>query len=112
LFVSGRASFELVQKAWAAGFGTLVAVSAPTAWRCTPPAAPGWCWPASCAPIGSTSTRPSASALTTGAAGSLGGFARSLGTMSEPIKPSVGRGVLHLFCKATPLFDGEASSPR
>jgi FdhD protein len=31
LFVSGRASFELVQKAWAAGFGTLIAVSAPTA---------------------------------------------------------------------------------
>jgi len=31
LFVSGRASFEIVQKAWAAGFGTLVAVSAPTA---------------------------------------------------------------------------------
>lgn len=30
LFVSGRASFELVQKAWAAGFSTLVAVSAPT----------------------------------------------------------------------------------
>ncbi len=30
LYVSGRASFELVQKAWAAGFGTLVAVSAPT----------------------------------------------------------------------------------
>lgn len=31
LFVSGRASFELVQKTWAAGFSTLVAVSAPTA---------------------------------------------------------------------------------
>jgi FdhD protein len=31
LYVSGRASFELVQKAWAAGFGALVAVSAPTA---------------------------------------------------------------------------------
>jgi FdhD protein len=31
LFVSGRASVEMVQKAWAAGFGTLVAVSAPTA---------------------------------------------------------------------------------
>lgn len=31
LFVSGRASFELVQKAWAAGFSSLVAVSAPTA---------------------------------------------------------------------------------
>lgn len=31
LFVSGRVSFELVQKAWAAGFGALVAVSAPTA---------------------------------------------------------------------------------
>jgi FdhD protein len=30
LFVSGRASFEIVQKAWAAGFGTVLAVSAPT----------------------------------------------------------------------------------
>lgn len=28
LFVSGRTSFEIVQKAWAAGFGTIVAVSA------------------------------------------------------------------------------------
>jgi len=31
LSVSGRASIEMVQKAWAAGFHTLVAVSAPTA---------------------------------------------------------------------------------
>ncbi|MGD9795483.1 MAG: formate dehydrogenase accessory sulfurtransferase FdhD, partial [Acidimicrobiia bacterium] len=31
LFVSGRASFEIVQKAWAAGFSTLIAVSAPSA---------------------------------------------------------------------------------
>lgn len=31
LFVSSRASFEMVQKAWAAGFPTLVAVSAPSA---------------------------------------------------------------------------------
>src|SRR5690606_31252164 len=31
LFVSSRASVEMGQKAWAAGFGTLVAVSAPTA---------------------------------------------------------------------------------
>lgn len=31
LFVSGRASIEMVQKAWAAGFAALVAVSAPTA---------------------------------------------------------------------------------
>ncbi|MEI7546807.1 MAG: chlorite dismutase family protein [Actinomycetota bacterium] len=28
--------------------------------------------------------------------------------MSEAIKPSVGRGVLHLFCKPTPMFDAEA----
>jgi len=31
LYVSGRASFEIVQKAWAAGFAALVAVSAPSA---------------------------------------------------------------------------------
>ncbi|MDX2380361.1 MAG: formate dehydrogenase accessory sulfurtransferase FdhD [Acidimicrobiia bacterium] len=30
LFVSGRASIEMVQKAWAAGFSTLLAASAPT----------------------------------------------------------------------------------
>jgi FdhD protein len=30
LFVSGRAGYELVQKAWAAGFGWMVAVGAPT----------------------------------------------------------------------------------
>ena len=28
--MSGRASFEMVQKAWAAGFGALVSVSAPS----------------------------------------------------------------------------------
>jgi FdhD protein len=31
LFVSGRSSIEMVQKAWAGGFGALLAVSAPTA---------------------------------------------------------------------------------
>jgi FdhD protein len=31
LFVSGRASFEIIAKAWAAGFSAVVAVSAPTA---------------------------------------------------------------------------------
>ena len=31
LFVSGRASFEMVQKAWSGGFGTLIAVSGPSA---------------------------------------------------------------------------------
>ena len=31
LYVSGRASFEIVQKAWAAGFGSIVSVSAPSA---------------------------------------------------------------------------------
>ena len=30
LFVSGRGSVEMVQKAWAAGFAVIVAVSAPT----------------------------------------------------------------------------------
>ncbi len=30
LYVSGRSSFEIVQKAWAAGFAAVVAVSAPT----------------------------------------------------------------------------------
>ena len=30
LFVSGRASFEMVQKAWAAGFAAVVAVSGPS----------------------------------------------------------------------------------
>lgn len=30
LFVSGRASFEIVQKAWAAGFAAVVAISAPS----------------------------------------------------------------------------------
>jgi peroxiredoxin len=28
--------------------------------------------------------------------------------VSEPVVPSTGWGVLHLFCKPTPLFDGEA----
>jgi FdhD protein len=31
LYISGRAGFEIVQKAWAAGFGAVVAVSAPSA---------------------------------------------------------------------------------
>jgi FdhD protein len=31
LFVSGRASIEMVQKAWAGGFTTVLAMSAPTA---------------------------------------------------------------------------------
>jgi peroxiredoxin len=28
--------------------------------------------------------------------------------MSQPVTPSTGLGVLHLFCKPTPMFDGEA----
>ena len=35
LYVSGRAGFEIVQKAWAAGFSAVVAVSAPSAWPST-----------------------------------------------------------------------------
>ena len=67
LFVSGRASVEMVQKAWAAGFGTVVAVSAPTALavRRRPPRQRRRS-PASSAATGSTSTRPSASAHLSG----------------------------------------------
>lgn len=43
LFVSGRASFEMVQKAWAAGFTALVAVSAPSALAVETAAAAGLC---------------------------------------------------------------------
>ena len=43
LFVSGRASFEMVQKAWAAGFAELVAVSAPSALAVETAAAAGLC---------------------------------------------------------------------
>ncbi len=43
LFVSGRASFEMVQKAWAAGFAALVAVSAPSALAVETAAVAGLC---------------------------------------------------------------------
>jgi hydrogen peroxide-dependent heme synthase len=29
-------------------------------------------------------------------------------TASHPVSPSTGLGVIHLFCKPTPMFDGEA----
>jgi FdhD protein len=41
LYVSGRASFEMVQKAWAAGFEAVVSVSAPSALAVTTAAAAG-----------------------------------------------------------------------
>ena len=40
LFVSGRTSFEIVQKAWAAGFSALVSVSAPSSLVALPRASP------------------------------------------------------------------------
>ena len=56
LYVSGRAGFEIVQKAWAAGFGAVVAVSAPVgAGRARPLARRGSPWRGSFA---DAATRP------------------------------------------------------
>ena len=61
LFVSGRASFEIVQKAWAAGFATLIAVSAPSALAVVTARTAGMTLVGFAARAGSTSTRRSAS---------------------------------------------------
>ena len=57
LFVSGRASFELVQKAWAGGFSAIVAVSAPSALAVATAEAAGLTLVAFARTIGSPSTR-------------------------------------------------------
>lgn len=36
------------------------------------------------------------------------GATRTLHSMTEPVSPAVGQGVLHLFCRPTPLVDAEA----
>ena len=60
LYVSGRASFEIVQKAWAAGFSALVAVErADVAGGGHRSAGRASRWPGSCGATGSTSTPPS-----------------------------------------------------
>ena len=87
LFVSGRASVEMVQKAWAAGFGTLVAVSAPTA-------------------LAVHAARRAGLTLV--------GFVRDDGfnvyspRSLDAMRTETGLGVLHLFCKPPATVDREA----
>ena len=95
LFVSGRASFEMVQKAWAAGFGTLVAVSAPTA-LAVARGPPRRAARSSGFVRGDRFNVYAPERLRWRPDGQLPG---SLDAM----RIGIGLGVLHLFCKPTPI---------
>ena len=71
-------------------------------------AGPGAAWPPARnghAPWAPPDGRP---ATATGTATATATPATGDGVVSEPVSPATGWGVLHLFCKPTPLVDGEA----
>ena len=101
LFVSGRASFELVQKAWA---GWLLHAGRGQCSHC----AGGAHGPPRRAGAGRFRARRPAEHLLARAHRT----ALALSAMSEPISPSVGVRRAPPVLQANPLFDGEPWSPR
>ena len=102
LYVSGRAGFEIVQKAWAAGFSAVVSVSAPSALAVEAARRAGH----HAGRVRAGRRRPSPTSTAPRCRPAEG--RRYPRGMPEPLAPTVGLGVLHLFCKVGPLADGEA----